>query len=83
MANVNTAELEVKVREMYRNVAQEPNGNYHFELGQPLAERLGYPTDMLDRLPFEAVESFAGAGYFFDLADLVEGERVIDLGSGS
>ena len=83
MANVNTAELEVKVREMYRNVAQEPNGNYHFELGQPLAKRLGYPTDMLDRLPFEAVESFAGVGYFFDLADLVEGERVIDLGSGS
>jgi ubiquinone/menaquinone biosynthesis C-methylase UbiE len=83
MANVNTAELEVKVREIYRNVAQAPNGAYHFEVGRPVAERLGYPADMLDRLPAGAVESFAGVGYFFDLADLIEGERVIDLGSGS
>ena len=83
MANVNTAELEVKVQEIYRNVAQAPNGAYHFEVGRPLAERLGYPADMLDRLPVGAVESFAGVGYFFDLADLTEGERVIDLGSGS
>jgi ubiquinone/menaquinone biosynthesis C-methylase UbiE len=83
MANVNTAELEVKVRETYRNVAQAPNGAYHFEVGRPVAERLGYPADMLDRLPAGAVESFAGVGYFFDLADLIEGERVIDLGSGS
>lgn len=41
------------------------------------------PPDLLDRLPAGAVESFAGVGYFFDLADLVGGERVIDLGSGS
>jgi arsenite methyltransferase len=83
MANVNIAELEVKVQEIYRHVAQAPNGAYHFEVGRPLAERLGYPADMLDRLPVGAVESFAGVGYFFDLADLIEGERVIDLGSGS
>jgi arsenite methyltransferase len=83
MAHVNTAELEVKVQEMYRNVAQAPSGAYHFEVGRPLAERLGYPADMLDRLPVEAAESFAGVGYFFDLADLSQGERVIDLGSGS
>jgi arsenite methyltransferase len=83
MANVNTAELEVKVQEIYRNVAQAPGGAYHFEVGRPLAERLGYPDDMLDRLPAAAVESFAGVGYFFDLADLSHGERVIDLGSGS
>jgi hypothetical protein len=83
MANVNIAELEVKVQEIYRHVAQAPNGAYHFEVGRPLAERLGYPADMLDRLPVGAVESFAGVGYFFDLADLSQGERVIDLGSGS
>jgi len=29
------------------------------------------------------VESFAGVGYFFDLADLQPGESVVDLGSGS
>jgi arsenite methyltransferase len=83
MAIVDTVELEVKVREIYRHVAEQPHGSYHFEVGRPVAERLGYPADVLDRLPAGAVESFAGVGYFFDLADLVEGERVIDLGSGA
>jgi arsenite methyltransferase len=68
---------------MYRAVATEPAGDYHFELGRPLAERLGYPVPVLDRIPAGAVESFAGVGYFFDLADLRAGESVVDLGSGS
>jgi SAM-dependent methyltransferase len=83
MAVVDTKELRVKVQEIYRLVAERPNGTYHFEMGRPLAERLGYPADMLDRLPVGAVESFAGVGYCLDLAGLVEGERVIDLGSGA
>jgi arsenite methyltransferase len=83
MALVDTADLEIKVQEMYRHVAEQPHGAYHFEVGRLVAERLGYPADLLDRLPAGAVESFAGVGYFFDLADLGEGERVIDLGSGS
>jgi arsenite methyltransferase len=82
-ATVDTQELEAKVKDMYRHVANEPEGKYHFELGRPLAERLGYPVDILDRIPTQAIESFAGVGYFFDLADLKEGENVVDLGSGS
>ena len=38
---------------------------------------------MLDRIPAGAIESFAGVGYFFDLADLHRGDTVADLGSGS
>lgn len=82
-ASVDTLELEAKVKDMYRHVAEEPEGKYHFELGRPLAEHLGYPPDVLDRIPAKAIESFAGVGYFFDLADLSEGESVADLGSGS
>jgi arsenite methyltransferase len=82
-AAVDTHELETKVKDMYRHVAEHPQGKYHFELGRPLAERLGYPPDVLDRVPDAACESFAGVGYFFDQAALAEGERVIDLGSGS
>jgi arsenite methyltransferase len=82
-AAVNAAELETKVKDMYRHVAEEPEGDYHFELGRRLTERLGYPHDVLDRIPDGACESFAGVGYFFDLAGLEEGEAVIDLGSGS
>jgi arsenite methyltransferase len=80
---VDTQELEAKVKDMYRHVAEEPHGDYHFEMGRPLAERLGYPSESLDRVPEGAIESFAGVGYFFDLANLREGETVIDLGSGS
>ena len=80
---VDTQELETKVKTMYRHVAEEPQGDYHFELGRTLADRLGYPADVLDRVPEGAVESFAGVGYFFDLAGLRDGESVVDLGSGS
>ena len=80
---VDTKELEEKVQRMYRAVATEPHGDYHFELGRSLAERLGYPAEVLDELPEGAIESFAGVGYFFDLASLQPGESVVDLGSGS
>jgi ubiquinone/menaquinone biosynthesis C-methylase UbiE len=80
---VDTQELDAKVKAMYRDVAKEPGGEYHFELGRPLAEQLGYPSAELDRIPAGAIESFAGVGYFFDLAGLEPGESVLDLGSGS
>jgi arsenite methyltransferase len=80
---VDTQVLELKVQRMYRAVATDPRGEFHFELGRSLAERLGYPADVLDRIPDGAIESFAGVGYFFDLAALRDGERVVDLGSGS
>jgi arsenite methyltransferase len=80
---VDTQELELKVQRMYRAVATDPRGEFHFELGRSLAERLGYPADVLDRIPDGAIESFAGVGYVFDLAALRDGEQVVDLGSGS
>jgi len=76
-------ELESKVKAMYRSVAENPHGDFHFEMGRAMAERLGYSPADLDRIPTEAIESFAGVGYYFHLADLKEGETVVDLGSGS
>lgn len=81
--HLNTAELEHKVKEMYGEVARNPRGKFHFEMGRALAERLGYPGADLDRVPVEAIESFAGVGFYFDLAQLRPGETVVDLGSGS
>lgn len=83
MTAVDTHVLDDKVQQMYRQVAEHPHGDYHFEMGRPLAERLGYPADLLDRVPSEALESFAGVGYFFDLVNLQPGQSVLDLGSGS
>jgi arsenite methyltransferase len=82
-APIDQAELLAKVQEMYRAVAETPHQQFHFETGRELAERLGYLPEELDLVPAEAIESFAGVGYFFDLAGLQAGESVLDLGSGS
>jgi arsenite methyltransferase len=83
ITNFDPKELELKVKAMYRSVAEEPHGDFHFEMGRIMAERLGYAPEDLDRVPKEAIESFAGVGYYFHLADLKPGEVVVDLGSGS
>ncbi len=80
---LDTTELEQRVKRMYQEVALEPNLDFHFETGRALAERLGYPAAALDQIPAEAIESFAGVGYFLDLAAILPGESVMDLGSGS
>ena len=83
MITVDVKDLETKVQDMYREVAETPRGEFHFEMGRALAQRLGYPAADLDRIPAEAIESFAGVGHFFNLAALKPGECVVDLGSGS
>jgi SAM-dependent methyltransferase len=80
---VDVEQLETAVKEMYRDVATSPGGPRHFEVGRELALHLGYPPALLDAIPGEAVESFAGVGYHLDLAALSPGDRVLDLGSGS
>jgi arsenite methyltransferase len=80
---LDTIELEERVKCMYEEVAVEPERDFHFETGRPLAERLGYPPEELDRIPAAAIDSFAGVGYFLDLATIEPGEAVLDLGSGS
>ena len=68
---------------MYGQVAREEDAELHFEVGRHLAEHLGYPRELLDAIPAEALASFAGVGYHLDLAALAPGEAVLDLGSGS
>jgi ubiquinone/menaquinone biosynthesis C-methylase UbiE len=80
---VDAADLERRVKDMYTRVALDPGGRFHFEMGGAMARRLGYTDAELDAVPAAAVESFAGVGYNLDLANLCEGERVVDLGSGS
>lgn len=80
---LDVLDLTARVRRMYGDVALHPEREYHFETGRALALRLGYPVDQLSMIPAGAVDSFAGVGYFLDLAVLRPGERVLDLGSGS
>jgi ubiquinone/menaquinone biosynthesis C-methylase UbiE len=80
---VDATDLERRVKDMYTQVALDPRGRYHFEMGRAMASRLGYTDEELDAVPAASIESFAGVGYYFDLANLRPGEQVVDLGSGS
>src|SRR2546429_7361378 len=80
---LDTAELVRQIKALYRQVAQQPAAAFHFPLGRPLAERLGYPAELLDAVPAQALASFARVGYALDLAALTPGAPVLDLGSRS
>ncbi|HJP22723.1 MAG TPA: methyltransferase domain-containing protein [Alphaproteobacteria bacterium] len=80
---VDPEALREQVREKYREVALEPEREFHFHTGRPLARRLGYDETLVDALPDTAVESFAGVASPFALQALQPGERVVDVGSGA
>src|SRR5437868_2225159 len=80
---VDPEALRGEVREKYRAVALKPDGTYHFHTGRAAAARLGYDSAVVDALPDQAVESFAGVGDPFSLRRLETGERVVDVGSGA
>ena len=79
--DVETLRREVQLK--YTEVADNPELTFHFHHGRPLAKMLGYPMDMVDAMPDQAVESFAGVGNPFSVGDIFAGETVIDLGSGA
>jgi len=79
---VDAGRLREEVKSKYREVAIDPDGEYHFHTGRFLAARLGYDTEVVDALPDAAVESFAGVANPFSFGPLRTGERVVDAGSG-
>ena len=83
VARIDRDELRRFISEKYREVATNPELGFHFHTGRPLALMLGYPTELIDRLPTANLSSFAGTGNPFLFGDLHPGERVIDVGCGA
>lgn len=79
---VDPSALREEVRKKYREVALQPDGDYHFHTGRRLAAKLGYDQALVDAMPDVAVEAFAGVGNPFKMRALTPGERVVDAGSG-
>ena len=52
-------------------------------MGRELALGVGYPADLLDRMPEPSVAVFAGVVAISVTAALTPGERVLDLGCGA
>jgi SAM-dependent methyltransferase len=75
-------QLREAVRDRYAAVASEPAGHYSFRVGRDFAEALGYPAELLDSVPSDAVEAFTGVATPMLRAELQPGETVLDLGCG-
>lgn len=75
--------LQAAVRDRYAAVALEPTAQYSFQVGRDFAIALGYPSDLLNRLPTSAVDAFTGVGTPVLQAEIRVGERVLDLGCGA
>lgn len=75
--------LKDEIIRMYQDVADKPEGEYHFFHGREAAELFGYEPMWLDRAPAGAVASFAGVGNPHLRSALQPGETVVDLGSGA
>lgn len=77
------AVLKDEILRMYQEVADQPEGTFHFYHGREAAELFGYEAEWLDRAPAGAVASFAGVGNPHERSRLQPGETVLDLGSGA
>src|SRR3989449_11652964 len=75
--------IKGEVLRMYQEVAEHPEGEFHFYHGRRAAEMFGYAVDWLDRAPGGAVASFAGVGNPHLRSRLQPGEGVLGLGSGA
>jgi SAM-dependent methyltransferase len=75
--------LKDEIIRMYQDVADHPEGEFHFFHGRQAAELFGYDPGWLDRAPAGAVDSFAGVGNPHARSAIQPGETVLDLGSGA
>ena len=71
------------VQQMYTEVANAPQQEFHFPTGRKACEFVRYPSAQLDNVPSEALESFAGVGNPFAANAIKTGNVVLDIGSGS
>jgi arsenite methyltransferase len=74
--------LRQAIRDEYAMVADDPGHGFHFLVGRPLAQLLGYDERWLEGIPEPTIASFAGTGNPFSVGPLSAGERVVDVGCG-
>src|SRR3989338_5032843 len=76
-------EIKEAVKEKYSQVAKDPCAAFNFPVGKDFAIKVGYPKEMLDKLPQSMYESFTGANNPQPFVELKQGEVILDLGCGA
>lgn len=71
------------VRLAYSRAAESPEGRHPFPVGRGFAESLGYPGALLQEIPAESVDAFAGVSNVSITAEIPCGATVLDLGCGA
>src|SRR2546430_16428869 len=77
------AVIKGEVLRMYQEVAEHPEGEFHFHHGRLAAELFGYEREWLDRAPPRAVASFARGGNPHPRSPLPPRETGPGLGGGA
>jgi len=80
---LNVELLRSEIQETYAAVSREPDRDFMFPTGRAWAADLGYPAELLARVPDASCESFAGVANPFSLGPLEPGEDVLDIGCGA
>jgi arsenite methyltransferase len=80
---LDVALLRSEIQRTYADVSTQPDQEFIFPTGRAWALDLGYPQDLLARVPEASCESFAGVANPFSMGPLRPGEDVLDVGSGA
>ncbi len=83
LSRMGKSEIEDAVRLKYSAVASAPEGEFNFPVGRAFAWQVGYPKEVIGKLPRSLVDSFTGANNPQPFVELKEGETVLDLGCGA
>jgi arsenite methyltransferase len=81
--DIDVEVLKCEIKKTYAQVSTEQEKEFIFPTGRAWALDLGYPPELLDRVPEASAGSFAGVANPFSLGPLQPGEEVLDLGSGA
>src|SRR5215510_5665890 len=82
--DLDTMRLRAEIESIYRRVATEPAGDFHFHRGPTYAAgMLGYDAGALAQLPADSTASFAGVANPHRIAPMTAGASVVDIGCGA
>lgn len=75
--------LRDEISREYTDVATAPDRGYHFNTGRAALAINGYEEEWLEEIPESTIASFSGMGNPFSMGMPVDGEYVVDVGSGA
>ena len=78
MMNTNWEnQIKAQIKSRYKRQAKGNKSNFRSPF------EMGYPDEVLEKIPLALLEGYSGCGYYFRDINLNGNEQILDLGSGS